>query len=1269
MTHSQCFYRYISFAAAPRHTRLPASILLVCFLVAAGAGAQDNTPSALAAAPLDLDPLKAAVSLAELQTAPDGPVLAAQEGAAPPEVREHYKTALELMEDGEFELAVEELNAALALAEGDCFDLLYLLAEAKRRLGRFGEARSAAELAGLYRPGNHEVHGLLGRLYREQGRWEAAIRHFRSATLAADWEPEDPRAATAWYELGECLEESGYLLAAAEAFEHFDRMLWETHPQYRSDKEVAPILAQHPHGTIARRLELLRRLDLAEGSAGTEPGRYIVWHRLPAGGTAGTGPGRYINGSAERARVAKWAVESRPDEPYLQRLYVRTLLDIGQAAEAFEFCRERLAASEADDVSEPAGTEPGRYIEGSAGTGPGRYSGSALLTLTIEAARAADRFDGWVARLQEDLARGEQVKFATRLARRLDESGSHELSVPLWRALSARQPAAADTAWALASALKATGDLPGALDSLIEFVRRTAHDAEAAGEASRTIPAERLEEWMRSFEVTDEFLNLVTERTGRDECDFATYTVLGTTAAAGGQTELAERLFSAALEARPDFALARIAWGRMELASYHWDQARAQAERALAVAPNPAAAHLLLAQAHDGLDEHEEAEEAYKAALERRPDDVSYVLALARHYRRLGNLLAAQRYLQQAWSLERTRGDALEDLVDSYLEGGKLVIARGCLEEAETSDLPGDVLRRIRTTLRYAEKPMGAEHLAELAAQFDEFPDDTRTGLKLAAGLYLDDQADRALEVLKRVQVHDPDDERGMYLMSRIRLRRLEVPAAIAILEETARRYPRRLNTLGQLSEVYLTDFRKAEARETLRRILTLDLEPRQRQRQRAQLLSTYLEFMEFDAALELVEEWIAEEPDHDVWPRAKMQVLLLAERGQEAVELARARLAPSTELFEELLERYQALAERLSEKPDDSGLQARLQGLERELGACMEELFARRETFIEVCSKARRWEPAEREVRAWLAEQPGNPRLQEWLIKLLLASGEVDEALERLGEYIPRTPEDIELVLTLRARCYAAGEHLDKALGDLTKLLNEPFIRTDSAATARVRYQIIMLLIDGQDEQRAVTLCDEWLAGGNVDDRGLQFGVLSLKRIALLSAEREDEHIAVTEQVLELQPRDSGLNNDLGYSWADRGENLDRALEMIKLAVAVEPLNPAYLDSLGWAYYKLGDYDDARLYLLRSVQLREGQDAVVFDHLGDAEYRLGDHGAARRDWRKALAILEDLELAERAARQTELMAVLRGKLSALDQSETPPVAPLAAEQQREERP
>lgn len=112
--------------------------------------------------------------------------------------------------------------------------------------------------------------------------------------------------------------------------------------------------------------------------------------------------------------------------------------------------------------------------------------------------------------------------------------------------------------------------------------------------------------------------------------------------------------------------------------------------------------------------------------------------------------------------------------------------------------------------------------------------------------------------------------------------------------------------------------------------------------------------------------------------------------------------------------------------------------------------------------------------------------------------------------------------------------------------------------------------------------------------------------------------------EILEQDPEHPQANNDLGYLWADRGKNLERAKEMIAKALAAEPENAAYLDSMGWVLYRLEKYPEAVEYLERAAALPRGEDPTILDHLGDALHKVGQSDKAVEVWRKALQLEEE---------------------------------------------
>ncbi len=120
---------------------------------------------------------------------------------------------------------------------------------------------------------------------------------------------------------------------------------------------------------------------------------------------------------------------------------------------------------------------------------------------------------------------------------------------------------------------------------------------------------------------------------------------------------------------------------------------------------------------------------------------------------------------------------------------------------------------------------------------------------------------------------------------------------------------------------------------------------------------------------------------------------------------------------------------------------------------------------------------------------------------------------------------------------------------------------------------------------------------------------------------------VSAFQRLLALAPNHTPTLNYLGYMWAEHGENLAEAVELILRAVALEPDNGAYVDSLGWAYFQLGRYEEARKHLEWASRLVP-DDATIFEHLGDLYTALKDVERARAFYLQALE-LSDADIDE----------------------------------------
>jgi tetratricopeptide (TPR) repeat protein len=124
---------------------------------------------------------------------------------------------------------------------------------------------------------------------------------------------------------------------------------------------------------------------------------------------------------------------------------------------------------------------------------------------------------------------------------------------------------------------------------------------------------------------------------------------------------------------------------------------------------------------------------------------------------------------------------------------------------------------------------------------------------------------------------------------------------------------------------------------------------------------------------------------------------------------------------------------------------------------------------------------------------------------------------------------------------------------------------------------------------------------------------------VIYVNQEKFAEGEAELEILLERDPEDPGINNDLGYLYADQGKDLEKAERMVRRAVAEDPENTAYLDSLGWVLYKRGKYREALEPMEKAAQDATA-DATIHDHLGDAYFKLQELKKARDAWKKAEA-------------------------------------------------
>lgn len=230
----------------------------------------------------------------------------------------------------------------------------------------------------------------------------------------------------------------------------------------------------------------------------------------------------------------------------------------------------------------------------------------------------------------------------------------------------------------------------------------------------------------------------------------------------------------------------------------------------------------------------------------------------------------------------------------------------------------------------------------------------------------------------------------------------------------------------------------------------------------------------------------------------------------------------------------------------------------------------------------------------------PGLPDAQSLRLRALLAQGQGEEA-------------------AARARTLSEGSADPRAW----RLLGDILMRTDDFSGAASTYAQARTLSGDKNDPALL----------------LQLGA------ALEQAGRWEEAKPLLEQVVSMAPDSALALNHLGYSLADRGEELPRAIELLERANRLRPNQPAFIDSLGWALHRAGKHAKA-LPLIQGAVAAEPGNAELNEHLGDILWAMGRRFEARHAWQAALMGLEDGTAAQRLRDRIEKKLGIAGDIS-----------------------
>ena len=106
----------------------------------------------------------------------------------------------------------------------------------------------------------------------------------------------------------------------------------------------------------------------------------------------------------------------------------------------------------------------------------------------------------------------------------------------------------------------------------------------------------------------------------------------------------------------------------------------------------------------------------------------------------------------------------------------------------------------------------------------------------------------------------------------------------------------------------------------------------------------------------------------------------------------------------------------------------------------------------------------------------------------------------------------------------------------------------------------------------------------------------------------------------LEILPHHPQVLNDLAYHYAERGERLDEALELVDKALREAPREANILDTKGWILHRLGRSTDAAHYLLLALEIDSRYEEIV-DHVAEVFAALKLYPSAQAVWNKLFSL------------------------------------------------
>jgi tetratricopeptide (TPR) repeat protein len=549
-----------------------------------------------------------------------------------------------------------------------------------------------------------------------------------------------------------------------------------------------------------------------------------------------------------------------------------------------------------------------------------------------------------------------------------------------------------------------------------------------------------------------------------------------------------------------------------------------------------------------------------------------------------------------------------------------LVLA-GCATPRQSADAAGDppddvVIRPdappeydLLVAQEFEQKGRMADALAAYERAVAKDPDSAYLQRKLAESLVRNNRLMEGIEHAERAHQLDEDDlSMRIFLGQLYRLRRAPAAAEALLLGESGE--PLDVDAGYLLYEIYMDSKRGDDALRIAEWLVRSDAAST---RSRLALAAAYDLLTRASDAERVLRDALDDDPDN-----LSIYVALARSRrshGNHEGEIA---------VYREILDRspgHHAALVALSDvqlKADDrEGATATFEEIEKHHPDDLRSVVRLGFIYYE----ARRYAEAAERFERIIAATPKEYEIVFFLGIAHRRSGNSDRAIEVL-ERIPVENEHYADARTQIAALHERSARYAEALAEVEKAKAVKPSQDLDLYSATLRSKT-------GDFDGAVARLEELLIEKPNDDE-----LLYNMGVVYGEAERIDESIEYMRRALEQNPDNASALNYIGYTWAERGINLDEAESMIARAIELRPEDGYIADSLGWVYYmrarplvEHGRHGEARGYIERALEELEraddltGGDPVVSEHIGDTYLLLDEKQRALDKFEEALRL------------------------------------------------